>query len=129
MHASFFLLIRPVNVYHHGFKNLHQEVGISFQFLHWVIDLEKGTNNIYIYLKKIKCKRSLVMNLPSGWKLAELLQQFVLPQFERHADRHLGDEPLAGRLGHLLAEAQVDLTDAAAALEEVQRMVRHPVAN
>lgn len=59
------------------------------------------------------------MNLSSCWELAQLLQQFVLPQFERYAHGHLRDEPFAGRLAHLLAEAQVDLTDASAALEEV----------
>lgn len=59
------------------------------------------------------------MNLSSCWKLAQLLQQFVLPQFERYAHGHLGDEPLARRLGHLLAKTQVDLADAPAALEEV----------
>lgn len=59
------------------------------------------------------------MNLSSCWKLAQLLQQFVLSQFERHAHGHLRDEPFARRLGHLLAKAQVDLADASAAFEEV----------
>lgn len=69
------------------------------------------------------------MDLPSCWKLAQLLQQLVLPQLERHAHGHLRDEPLTSRLGHLLAEAQVDLTDASTAFEEVEGMVCDPVAN
>lgn len=63
------------------------------------------------------------------WELAGLLQQLVLLQPEGDAHGHLGDEPLARRLGHLFAEAQVDLADAAAALEEVQGMVRDPVTD
>ena len=63
------------------------------------------------------------------WELARLLQQFVLFQSERYAHRHLCDEPLAGHLGHLLAEAEVDLTDASAALEKVQGMVCDPITN
>jgi len=55
----------------------------------------------------------------SGRELARLLQQFVLLQSKRYTYRHLGDEPLAGRLGHLLAEAKVDLTDASTALKKV----------
>lgn len=69
------------------------------------------------------------MNLPSGWELAQLLQQFVLPQFKRHAHRHLRDEPFTSRLGHLLAETEVDLTDASTAFEEVEGMVCDPVTN
>lgn len=69
------------------------------------------------------------MDLPSCWKLAQLLQQFVLSQLERHAHGHLRDEPFAGRLGHLLAETEVDLTDASTAFEEVEGMVCDPVAN
>lgn len=67
-----------------------------------------------------KCINSLKTLVSSRWKLAYLLQQLVLFQFERDAHRHLCDEVLAGRLGHLLAEAKVDLTDAATTLEIVQ---------
>lgn len=127
MHASFSSLSPSSECLSRVFKNL-QEVGISFQFLDWHIDSEKRTNK-----RKKKKENEVQMEFCDEfavrWKLAELLQQFVLPQFERHAHGHLGDEPLAGRLGHLLAEAQVDLADAAAAFEEVQGMVRHPVAN
>ena len=55
----------------------------------------------------------------SSSELARFLQQFVLLQPEGHAHRHLCDEALAGRLGHLLTESEVDLTDASAALEKV----------
>lgn len=65
----------------------------------------------------------------SRQELAGLLQQFVLFQSERHAHRHLCDEPFARRSGHLLAEAQVDLTDASTAFEKVQGMVCDPVTN
>lgn len=61
--------------------------------------------------------------------LARLLQQFVLLQFERYAHRHLCDEPFAARLRHLLAVAKVDLTDAPAALEKVQGIIRDSVAD
>lgn len=57
------------------------------------------------------------------------MQQLVLLQSERDAHRHLCDEPFAGRLGYLLAEAKVDLTDAPAALEKAQGMVCDPVTN
>lgn len=62
-------------------------------------------------------------------QLAGFLQEFVLLQSEGHAHRHLGDEALAGRLGHLLTESQVDLADAAAALEEAEGMVCDTVAH
>lgn len=55
----------------------------------------------------------------SRQKLARLLQQFVLFKFKWYAHGHLCDEPFTGRLGHLLAEAKVYLTDASAALEKV----------
>lgn len=55
----------------------------------------------------------------SSSELAGFLQEFVLLQPEGHAHGHLCDEALAGRLRHLLAEAEVDLTDASAALEKV----------
>lgn len=55
----------------------------------------------------------------SCWELACLLQQFFLFQSKRYAHRHLCDEPFAGRPGHLLAEAKVDLTDASTALKKV----------
>ena len=62
-------------------------------------------------------------------ELADLLQQSLLLQTEGHAHRHLCDEALAGHAAHLLAVAQVDLADAAAALEEGERVVRHPVTH
>ena len=62
-------------------------------------------------------------------RLADLLQQSFLLQTEGNADGHLCDEALAGHAAHLLAVAQVDLTDAAAALEEGERVVRHPVTH
>lgn len=49
--------------------------------------------------------------------LTDLLQQFLLDQFELHAHRHLGDELLAAFLGHLFAVSQVNVTDASTALE------------
>lgn len=59
----------------------------------------------------------------SSLELAGFLQEFLLLQSEGHAHRHLGDEPLAGRLRHLLTESEVDLTDASTALEKIQGMV------
>lgn len=59
----------------------------------------------------------------SSSELACFLQEFFLLQSEGHAHRHLCDEPLAGRLRHLLTEPEVDLTDASTALEKVEGMV------
>lgn len=55
----------------------------------------------------------------SSLQLACFLQEFVLLQSEGHAHRHLCNEALARRLCHLLAESEVDLTDASTALEKV----------
>lgn len=66
------------------------------------------------HISRLKVKRFV-----SSAELARFLQEFVLLQSEGHAHRHLGDEPLAGRLGHLLTEPEVDLTDASTALEKV----------
>ncbi len=69
------------------------------------------------------------MIILSRQELARLLQQFVLFQSERYAHRHLCDEPFARRPGYLLAEAQVDLTDASTAFEKVQGMICDSVTN
>lgn len=61
--------------------------------------------------------------------LARLLEEFFLCQPEGDAHGHLCNETLAGRLRHLLTEAQVDLTDAAAALEEREGVVRYPITH
>lgn len=61
--------------------------------------------------------------------LTDLLQQLLLNQFELHAHRHLGDELLAALLGYLFAVSQVNVTDASAALEIGQRLVRDPVTD
>ena len=60
---------------------------------------------------------------------AEFLQQFVVLQAERDADRHLRDEALARLPAHLLTEAQVDPADAPAALKVRQGLIRHPVTH
>lgn len=70
------------------------------------------------HISRLKVKRFV-----SSAELACFLQEFVLLQSEGHAHRHLGDEPLAGRLRHLFTEPEVDLTDASTALEKVQGMV------
>lgn len=61
--------------------------------------------------------------------LTDLLQQFLLDQFELHAHRHLGDKLLAAFLGHLFAVSQVNVTDASTALEIGQRLVCDPVTD
>lgn len=65
----------------------------------------------------------------SHLRLTDLLQQLPVYQLELNADRHLGDELVASLLGHLLAAAQVDVTDASAALEIGQRLVSDPVTD
>lgn len=66
---------------------------------------------------------------PLSQELACFLQQFVIFQFEWYAHRHLCNEPLTSRLGHLLAEPKVDLADASTALEKVQGMICDTVAH
>lgn len=71
------------------------------------------TNSRISHITRLKVQIFL-----SSFELAGFLQEFVLLQPEGHAHGHLCDEPLAGRLRHLLAEPEVDLTDASAALEK-----------
>lgn len=61
--------------------------------------------------------------------LADLLQELLLDQFELHAHGHLGDKLLAAFLRHLFTVSQVDVTDASAAFEIGQRLVRDPVTD
>ena len=75
------------------------------------------------------CLIVFAYNVPERDGLAELLQQLVLAQAERHADWHLGDEALARLSCHLLAESKVDPADAATALEVSQRLVCHSVTH
>lgn len=106
--------VRPVSV-HHLFTSEAVSVSVRLLF-RWFRDVSQDRfkkKNIKGW--SIKCKESFL----SCWELAGLLQQFVLFESKRHAHRHFCDEPFAGRLGHLLAEAKVDLADASAALEKV----------
>lgn len=97
-------------------KNQNTRTHISSSAIQKSVLQSNDFQNSHIIRLKVKL-------FVSSLELARFLQEFLLLQSEGHAHRHLGDEPLAGRLRHLLTESEVDLTDASTALEKIQGMV------